>query len=318
MYDSTDTAQVPKTERGWLLLIHQIPPKPDYFRVKVRRQLQRLGAVPLKNSVYVLPNTDETVEDFQWLRRSVIEDGGEATICNAAFVEGISDQEMESLFRAWANAEYEELLQAAATVRVAPTDVDVRRLQRQLATIKARDYFEANQGREATRTVQDIANSLVQRRDALASSDAGGPVPRGATWVTRSGVHVDRMASAWLIQRFIDPLAQFKFVPAKGYKPNPGELRFDMFEGEYTHQGGRCTFEVLQASFRENDSALRTIGEIVHDIDCKDDRYGRDETTGVATLVHGIILTQSDDAACLAAAANLFDGLYASLQRKRT
>ncbi len=107
-------------------------------------------------------------------------------------------------------------------------------------------------------------------------------------WVTREGVYVDRIASAWLIRRFIDPEARFKFVTPKGYRPQPGEVRFDMFEAEYTHEGEACTFEILTKRFGLTDSALRAIGEIVHDIDYKEPRFGRPETAGVERLLTGI------------------------------
>ena len=119
-----------------------------------------------------------------------------------------------------------------------------------------------------------------------------GPAPaealRGRVWVTRRGVYVDRIASAWLIRRFIDPDARFKFVPAKGYEPAPGELRFDMYEGEFTHEGDRCTFEVLLSRAGLDDPALAAIGEIVHDIDLKDAKFGRPEATGIAHLIEGV------------------------------
>src|SRR6266576_5025701 len=86
-------------EGRWLLLIHQLPPKPDYFRVKIWRRLQALGAVAIKNSVYVLPFNDEAMEDFQWLRREITAGGGEATVCRESFVDGMSDRQMEALFR---------------------------------------------------------------------------------------------------------------------------------------------------------------------------------------------------------------------------
>ncbi|HKW94787.1 MAG TPA: Chromate resistance protein ChrB, partial [Methylomirabilota bacterium] len=94
----------------WVLLIHQIPPKPDYFRVKVGRRLQRLGAVAIKNSVYVLPRSDETVEDFQWQRREIVAGGGEASVCEASFVDGLSDPEIEALFRSARDEDYREIV----------------------------------------------------------------------------------------------------------------------------------------------------------------------------------------------------------------
>ena len=136
---------------------------------------------------------------------------------------------------------------------------------------------------------------------------------RARTWVTRTGIKVDRMASAWVIRRFIDPEARFKFVPAKGYEPEKGELRFDMFDAEFAHEGDLCTFEVLVQRFGLADPALRAIAEIVHDIDLKDAKYGREEAPGVGQLVAGIAAAHPDDEARLARGAALFDDLYASL-----
>jgi hypothetical protein len=134
---------------------------------------------------------------------------------------------------------------------------------------------------------------------------------RGRTWVTRTGIKVDRMASAWLIRKFIDPEARFEFVPAKGYRPQEGELRFDMLEAEFTHEGELCTFEVLVQRFGLSDPALRAIAEIVHDIDLKDAKYGREEAPGIGQLVAGITAAQTEDEARLVSGAALFDDLYA-------
>lgn len=256
MNDSVESS-AQEGARRWLLLIHQIPPKPDYLRVKVRRRLHGLGAVPLKNSVYVLPETDEHLEDFQWLANEIIADGGDATICSAALLSGVSDEELEALFRP-------------------PHD----------------------------------------RADAI-PAPASQLQPRGAVWVTRQGVFIDRIASAWLIRRFIDPDAQFRFVPAKGYKKKPGELRFDMYQGEFTHVGDRCTFETLVAHFRLDDSALAAIGEIVHDIDCKDEKFERDEAAGIQAVMRGIALETDDDAERIARGSLVLDGLYGQLKRGR-
>src|SRR3712207_9391022 len=124
---------------------------------------------------------------------------------------------------------------------------------------------------------------MAEERREQAAGPAAADALKGRVWVTQRGVHVDRIASAWLIRRFIDPDARFKFVPAKGYGPEPGELRFDMYEGEFTHEGDRCTFEVLLARAGLDDPALAAIGEIVHDIDLKDAKFGRPEEIGRAS-----------------------------------
>ena len=144
------------------------------------------------------------------------------------------------------------------------------------------------------------------------------PLPRGRTWVTRTGIHVDRIASAWLIRRFIDADATFKFVPAKGYRPEPGEIRFDMFEAEHTHEGDQCTFEVLLKRFGLEDAALKPIAEIIHDLDLKDDKFERDETSGIAQLLAGLYASEEDDARRLARGSDLFESLYRSFQRRRS
>jgi hypothetical protein len=135
--------------------------------------------------------------------------------------------------------------------------------------------------------------------------------------VTRKGIHVDRMASAWLIRRFIDRAARFKWVPPRDYVPRAGELRFDMYEAEFTHVGDLCTFEVLLQRTGLRDRGLDVIAEIVHDIDVKDDKVQRPETAGVASLVAGIALSSGDDDERLARASAAFDQLYEVFARKR-
>jgi hypothetical protein len=137
------------------------------------------------------------------------------------------------------------------------------------------------------------------------------------TWVTRKGIYVDRMASAWFVRRFIDPGARFKFVPAKGYKPLPGELRFDMFDAEFTHEGDRCTLEILIERTGINDPALPRIAEIVHDIDLKDSKFGRQETPGIEQVIAGIAMAHKDDETRLARGSAIFDDLYEYSKRKR-
>jgi hypothetical protein len=303
--------------RGWLLLIHQLPPTPDYLRVKVRRRLQGIGALALKNSVYVLPDTAEALEDFQWLRREIVSVGGEATLCASDFIEGITDAELEERFRAERNVEYEAVQESARAVGAHPRPQDLERLGRQLKQAAGRDHFGAAGRVAAERAIRDVEARLGSSGRAPAGESSGGAQvrPSGAVWVTRSGVHVDRIASAWLIRRFIDAAARFRFVAATGHRRRRGELRFDMFEGEFTHEGERCTLETLCARYGLREPALVAIGEIVHDIDCKDEKFGRPETEGIATVIRGICLGHPDDAGRLEAGRAVFDGLYEQFRR---
>jgi hypothetical protein len=310
----------------WLLLIHQIPPKPDYFRVKVRRRLQRMGAVALKNSVYVLPSRDEALEDFRWLLREIVAEGGEATVCEAELVEGITGAELEALFAAERDADYAALVTAAQGLAPAggeladgggrtELEAELGRLRRRMEEIEALDFFGATGKRGAERAIGTLEARL-RRPSGTARGPAqrGGEEMQGRTWVTRRDVHIDRIASAWLIRRFIDPKARFKFTGAKTYSPRKGEVRFDMFEAEYTHEGDRCTFETLLDRAGLKDRGLRAIGEIVHDIDCKDAKFGREEAPGIAALVRGLARAYPDDDARLERGAAALDDLYASLR----
>jgi hypothetical protein len=316
----------------WLLLIHQLPPSPAYLRVKTARQLQKIGAVAVKNSVYVLPSTDGAAESFAWLSKEITGGGGEATVCESSFVSGMSDEALHALFHDARGEDYREL---AANIRSAHRGLgkarrldDARRAEgtaalarfrRRIAEIADLDFFGAP-GREAAASLLNAFEERLRAEPGAAGAEVKAAPRRikGGVWVTRKGVHVDRIASAWLIRRFIDATAKLQFVPSKGYVPADGELRFDMFEAEYTHEGDRCTFEVLARRFDVSDPAVAAIGEVVHDIDVRDGKFGRPETAGVERLVNGIALTHPDDEARIALGGQLFDGLYEAWRRKKT
>jgi hypothetical protein len=316
---------VGRDESAWLLLIHQIPPKPGYLRVKIWRRLQALGAVAIKNTVYALPLREQTTEDLQWVLREIVEGGGDGTLCEARFVDGLTDSQVEALFHSARDADYAQIAEDARRLEGSATDTiesretlatQLARLRRRFTDVTAIDFFGAP-GREP---VEGLLTALEARAQPRAAADASGGHAlaslRGRTWVTRTGIHIDRIASAWLIRRFIDPAATFKFVPAKGYRPEAGELRFDMFEAEFTHIGDRCTFEVLLDHTALQDPALRAIAEIVHDIDLKESKFGRPETPGIAHLVAGLAMNNPDDQARLARGEAVFGDLYAYLRRK--
>jgi hypothetical protein len=321
-------------EAKWLLLIHQIPPKPAYLRVKTWRKLQALGAVAIKNSVYVIPRNDQTLEDFQWVLRELVEAGAEASICAATFVEGLTDEQVERLFCTARDADYEQIADEARAVldasphSTAMTDEDqthveaaLTRLRKRFAVVSNVDFFGAT-GRDAVATLLEkiefrLGEARRQSEGTSGLLDTSDLTRfRGRTWVTRQGVYIDRIASAWLIRRFIDPEASFRFVSERGYRPKAGELRFDMYEGEFTHEGNRCTFEGLLLRFAAKDPALIEIGKIVHDLDLKESAFRRPETQGIQALLDGIVATRKTDDARLDRGGALFDDLYESLRRK--
>ncbi len=316
----------------WLMLIHQLPAKPAYARVKVWRRLQALGAVTVKGSVYALPANGETREDFAWLAKEIVESGGEAIVCEAALIEGLSDSELQGLFDAARDEDYTriagEAREIAARLRDEPADnvladaaTQVARLRKQLDAVVAIDFFGAEARATAEGLVAGLETALKQEGEDMPDNKTATAPPVGAlkdrVWVTRQGVQVDRIASAWLIRRFIDSGARFKFVPGTGYAPQVGELRFDMFEGEFTHIGDRCTFEVLIGHTGLADAALTAIGEIIHDIDLKDGKYGRAEAAGVRSLIAGIAASSSDDEERIARGTVLLDDLYRAFAGKQ-
>lgn len=315
-------------EPRWLLLIHQLPPKPAYLRVKIWRQLQRLGAVAVKNSVYVLPRGEAAQEHFQWVRKEIVAGGGSASICEVRFVDGLEDRQIVALFQAARDADYAQIASDAgdAAGRFSARDgngegarADVSRLRHRLEEAASIDFFGASGRSAAEGSVASLEERLkprapgeaLSKREPLRREDY-----RRRTWVTRKGIHVDRMASAWLIRRFVDPQGKLRFVDARGHAPHRGELRFDMFEAEFTHEGDRCTFEVLLDRFGIHDPALLAIAEIVHDIDLKDGKFGRTETPGIERVVTGIALTHKDDASRVARSADVLDELHEAFRRQ--
>jgi hypothetical protein len=251
-------------EVRWLLLVHSLPPKPLYLRAKIRQRLAKVGALALKNSVYVLPRTDDALEDLQWIAQEARAGGGEAFIAGAEFLEGVDGRELVARFR-----------REGAMIR------------------KTEGRSRAAKSKSPPRP-------------------KGRPDLLGRVWVTRRGVKIDRIASAWLVRRFIDPRARFRFVDPANDVKRPGELRFDMVGGDFTHEGDRCTFETLRHRAGVEDAALSPIAEIVHDVDLKDDKYGRPEAAGVKQLVEGLIAAHASDEIRLARGLALFDDLHAS------
>jgi hypothetical protein len=207
--------------------------------------------------------------------------------------------------------------------RRAHARAELARLQRRLSDVAVLDFFGAGSRAIAHKAIGLLEDRLraVAAQDESPAAVRDAPVVRvdprdvrGRTWVTREGLFVDRMASAWLIQRFIDAAAPFSFV-SEGYMPKVGELRFDMFEAEFTHEGDRCTFETLVRRFGLHaDAALRAVAEVVHDIDIKDAKFGRAEAAGVTRLVEGVVAKYPADVDRLVHGVALFDTLYESFR----
>jgi len=305
----------PARQPDWLLLLHQIPPSPPYFRAKVLRQLNQLGALAIKNSAYVLPENDENREDLEWLRSQIAEDGGEAWLfCTGAPI-GMPREAIESAFRNLRESDYKQLLYHAQELakREDQPEADWRRLKRRFDEIRRIDFFGAA-GREELEDVMEKIESMLHGPAVATAVKPDLAELRGRTWVTRRGVKVDRIASTWLIRRFIDPSAKVRFVDPDQYKHAPGEIRFDMFEGEFTHEGDLCTFEALLRHAKVKDRALDAIAEIVHDIDLKDTKYQRPETSGISAMILGLVALHASDEQRIEEGSRIFEAAYAALR----
>jgi hypothetical protein len=192
----------------------------------------------------------------------------------------------------------------------------LRRLRKRLQEVAAIDFFAAPERAQAEAAIQ----ALELRLHPPAAADERGHSHAelvGKTWVTRKGVFVDRIATAWLVRRFLDPAARFRFVDARETAASAGEVRFDMVGGDITHEGDDCTFETLAKRLRVREAALRAVGEIVHDIDLKDGKFGRAEAAGVEQLVAGVCRADASDEERCERGFQLFDDLYRSFTAPR-
>lgn len=326
------------TTHEWVLLIHQLPPKPTNLRVRIWRKLQKLGSVAIKNSVYVLPATEKAYEDLQWLKQEIESVGGEASVFKAASIEGATDQEIIALFR---KARDEEFATIAAGFdgltgaireqargkhlsagRLAAYESEIDRLHSELQRIADNDFFAAP-GRAAAfaayeRCQKELRTAQGPKAKTSARTDAAKldvAKYQGRRWVTRRNLHIDRLASAWLIKQFIDKRPRFYFV-SEG-ETVEGAIPFDMFAAEFTHRGEDCTFETMLKRFGLTENkGLREIAEIVHDIDLKDDKFHRLEAPGLNAIIDGLSKVLRDDRKLLQQTGVLFDGLHALLAQE--
>jgi hypothetical protein len=304
--------------RGWLLLIHQLPPRPLYLRAQVRRRLAQVGAIPLKNSVYVLPDTADGLEDLQWIAQEAVAGGGDAIVCRASFVGTPTHSDLRTRFLDDAAQRFapvkraltEQLTAARRRRNAPPSGADILRLQRLVDAAAKTDFFSSEAGAEVhtlMAAIKNLSKTSTRRTGGVVATDL-----KGRVWVTRRDPHIDRLATAWLIRRFVDPAARFRFVdPAEG-RVLKGEQSFDMVGADFTHEGDKCTFETMVGRRGLEDPALQHLAEIVHDLDLKDGKFGRPDAAGLQRLVDGLAAAHADSGVRVQAALPIFDTLFAS------
>ena len=307
----------------WLLLAYQLPTRPSHLRVRIWRRLQQIGAAVLRNSIYVLPNTDETREDLEWVRSEIVAHRGQASLLEASALDGYTDSDLIAQARADRDEEYGQLLKEAAAVQQTlarrsrntsrPTrQRALRTLRERLAAIIARDHFQAPGRADAAAAVLRIERAFDGQPPTAAGRERLRPEDyRGRTWLTRPHPGIDRMASAWLIRRFIDADARFAFGSSRGRASH--HVAFDMPDVELGHHGMHCTFETLLERFAIDDRAASYIGEIVHDLDLKETRYGRHESLAIGRIVDGLRQVVAEDRDLLERGILVIEALYRSL-----
>ena len=305
---------------AWLVLMISLPPHPSSLRVRAWRKLRALGAVALKKSVYLLPFTPEHVEHFQWLSQEVQKDGGEATLLKVDQIENMARADVIRIFHEARNQDYRELVEQYRKVARGPSrkgDVArqqdaLTRLTRDLQRIREIDFFDAP-GYEDVKRLRETLEMRLQPPHAPAA-----PPPRvsldslkGRRWVTRPRPHIDRIGSAWLIRRFIDPDAEILFAPPEKFPADA--TPFDALGAAFGHQGEDCTFETFIKKCGLRDRRLAALAEIVHEADLRDQKFRREEARGVDLAIRGLLATSKDDHDVLDRGLALFDSLYAGL-----
>jgi len=314
----------------WLTLLMTLPPTPTRHRVGVWRKLQRMGAVRLRGAGWLLPETPETTELFQWLVQEIQSFRGEVTLLRVDRVETMTDAQLAELFHKARSAEYGaavrgcreilgqlDRLRASHRGSVGTLRGKLDGVKRELDRIESIDYLKSPAGARARTLWETTAKRLraVETRPRAASPRRPGALPpRGSTWVTRPRPHIDRIASAWLIKRFCDPDARFTFADAADAARKG--IPFDVLGAEFGHHAEDCTFETLVRRFGLKDRRVRLIAEIVHEADLHDGKFTRNEATGVDLAVRALAEATPDDDELLTKGMAMFDGLYAVLKSK--
>ena len=312
----------------WLFLIHQVRTPGSRERVKVWRLTRKAGTILYRNSVYVLPYSKERLEDFHWLCQQIRDTKGEASIFVSEANDAKENRLLRRLFDTAQEREYHRLRENL--------ERHIKRFRQSVSTevfsaahhkALAKELGQLERSFQDLRRIYFFHHPMGAKIDALLKearvslSEAGRKKERAAVvahrkrsefshrlWATRKHIHIDRLCSAWLIRRFIDPGARFVFAAQNRF---PGHaIPFDVFGGEFSHHGDRCTFETLMEAFQIRDKALASIAELVHDIDLKDHKFNRSEAEGINMMVRAISESLADDHKTLHLGSQILDALY--------
>lgn len=300
----------------WLLLLFSLPTSRKTERVALWRRLKKVGAVQITTSTYLLPDEAAQYEQFQWLAQQIRDHGGQSTLVRAKEIEGLSKEKVISLFDAAREKEYVDLKKALQNFisrrRKLDTEtaaLELERLTKQFRELRQIDFFDSPRGQDVAMLLRRAEGP--QRARKLQTLDS--KQYRGKTWLTRPRPEIDRVGSAWLIRKFIDPQARFVFAPTA--QAVPQAIPFDMVDAEFSHHGNNCTFETLTKRFAISDKIVAKISEMIHDADLDDAKFQRVEAFGIDRVLKGWAKQGLSDQEILRRGFHCFDALYAFLQR---
>jgi hypothetical protein len=306
----------------WLFFLFNLPGPRASERVKVWRRLKKFGALQLKTSAYVLPDEPTHYERFQWLSKEIVDAGGDATLARVAHLENLPYSAVASLFNEARSKDYDELAEPLLALIQDPKACkanpeafaqQLHKLQRRFQEIRTIDYFQCSRGEDLQRLFQKAEALESPAKKPVAGQRLQAADYRAKMWLTRPRPEIDRVGSAWLIRKFIDPEATFVFgeTPAA----QPGAIPYDMLDVEFSHHGDCCTFETLLGRFGLRGRALHRLAELIHDADLEDDKFHRVEGFGVERIFKGWAKQGLSDPEILSKGFECFDGLYAEFKR---
>ncbi|GAC1670539.1 MAG: chromate resistance protein [Candidatus Acidiferrum sp.] len=295
----------------WLLLAFTLPTKRASKRVEVWRKLQRYGAVPLGNSGYLLPNNSTNRERFEWLATAIRKYAGEASVVNIQSIDNLSAPKLIGRFTEARARDYQELIQELQKLSLSATHKHTGRMSRLRARFRETVEIDFFHSPLQKRVEELFARTETSSRPAREPARINLREYASRVWVTRPRPGIDRSASAWLIRRFIDGKARFTFA-LEEHVPREA-VPFDMFHGGFGHRGEDCTFETLLKVFRVRDKKAGVIGQMIHDADLLDEKFGRKEGFGVDEVLNGWAKQGIPDSEVLERGIQLIEALYHSV-----
>jgi hypothetical protein len=305
-----------KKNLAWLLLLVRLPATHSAQRVAIWRKLKKSGAVQIQTSTYILPDDPPRYETFQWLTQHIRDAGGDATLVRVREIEGLSNERLIDLFNAARAKEYASLREMLRPVVANPRRRSnfggkLDRIRKQFREIKGTDFFDSPKAKD----VETVLRKLEETQPGSKTQPKLEPRDfRGRVWLTRPRPEIDRVGSAWLIRKFVDPKARFIFGDKRA--PNRRVLTFDMLEGDFSHDGEDCTFESLIRRFGIQNKVARKIAEMVHDADLGDDKFQRSECIGIDRVLKGWGREGISDQEILRRGFLCFDALCTFLQHR--